>query len=83
MNKRKTSYVSPYGQYVGKCCWNCHHLWDDGETFGCDLHTTLWDEKYEEDYLGGKDSYIEYLNDTCPDWVSVYLQRQQQQATLI
>ena len=73
----------PYGPYCGQCCDNCRHFWDDGETFGCDLGQELWDNRYLADYLAGFETYVDYLNDKCPDWVSKFINNNQQQETLI
>jgi len=74
---------SPYGQYVGKCCPNCHHYWIDDDVEACDLGQQLWDDKYEDDPYGGHENWIDYHNDTCPDWISAYVHRNKQQPTLI
>ena len=68
--------VGPYGPYCGQCCDNCHHFWDDGETFGCDLHLELYDNKVIDDD-------VPYSEDKCPDWISAFLIRKQHQPTLI
>jgi hypothetical protein len=83
MGKAKSWVGGPYGEYCGQCCDNCHHYWDDMETAGCDLGRPLWDEQYLVNYLARFDTYIDYLKHTCPDWVSAYLTRKQQQPTLI
>jgi hypothetical protein len=76
MAKTKPSWITigAYGEYVGQCCDNCHHFWHDGQTFGCDLGRELWDNQIQD---------VDYLDDRCPDWISAYLIRHQQQPTLV
>jgi hypothetical protein len=83
MGKAKSWVGGKYGHYVGQCCNNCNHYWFDGNNEGCDVGRSLWDLQYFDNQLAGIDSDVDYLNDDCPDWVSAYLTRKQQQPTLI
>lgn len=55
----------------------------DDDVEACDLGQPLWDNKYEDDPFGGHENWIDYHNDTCPDWISAYLNRNDKQPTLI
>jgi hypothetical protein len=77
MGKTKESWTSigSYGEYVGPCCDNCHHFWNDGKNIGCDLGETLWDSQCLQN--------VEYSDDRCPNWISAYVIRHKEQPTLL
>jgi len=75
MAKESWMTIGAFGEYVGQCCDNCHHFWNDGKNIGCDLGKQLWDQHIEQD--------VDYVDDRCPDWLSAYLIRQKEQPTLV
>jgi hypothetical protein len=74
--KQLWATVGPFGEFVGKCCDNCHHFWQDGATASCDLGRALFDDQ-------PVNPHVDWRNDNCIDWVSAYVSRNKQQPTLI